>query len=603
MAVGTGVTEIADSEEEPLTSSPAAVPDAAANKLSSTADQDAQATAWLHQDLAESIANESSSRTDGLDGDQGKSSSNVETAQIDHVDLHLALQADTNTTSACTTKNEVQADVCPLQANVAASNADHTGSIDMHGTDGEVSAAQDPEHLPATGSLIQHDPHTSIPTSTQVKSRDSQEGTQQPGVPGSLSANSALSTQDEAYGNRIANLGSTANDPAHLVSDQQDISQDGTAMSYIIGARDGDNEHSAGSTQQDMALASSIGPPASNVNERPYANLNMHPLIFLTGDISDSTDLVYLPAASGLTTSQTSSAQNPTNVAPKRLDVHDGRNVSENLEPDLFTRSASAPASPADDELTSTTNDHAMGGDETFPHSAAGQNMVVYTQEAHAEQQSSIDASLGTEASDINTKTNHSKQAPAETPAEQSLEKRHVLMGGGVRSVAEQTPEPGIQSSVAEVHSHREHDTKVDIDPNLESTAPATHTQSQFSASQTGEPVSPRPAVKLSPQEITLAELKAQKAALLASLVALPAIQVLIEENQTYDVDMSEDDSEPTETDITAAANKMVKEHIKLLHEYNELKDVGQGLMGLIADQRGVRIVEVQDEFGLDAND
>ncbi|ORY16096.1 DNA repair protein [Clohesyomyces aquaticus] len=52
-----------------------------------------------------------------------------------------------------------------------------------------------------------------------------------------------------------------------------------------------------------------------------------------------------------------------------------------------------------------------------------------------------------------------------------------------------------------------------------------------------------------------------------------------------------------------AAANSIVKKHITLLHEYNEIKDVGQGLMGLIADQRGVRIVEVQDEFGLTNHD
>ena len=104
-------------------------------------------------------------------------------------------------------------------------------------------------------------------------------------------------------------------------------------------------------------------------------------------------------------------------------------------------------------------------------------------------------------------------------------------------------------------------------------------------------------------QEITLAELKAQKSALLASLAALPAIRVLMEENASSNADMSDGDDEPTETDIMVAANKMVKDHIKLLHEYNELKDVGQGLMGLIADQRGVRIIEVQEEFGVDAND
>jgi hypothetical protein len=115
--------------------------------------------------------------------------------------------------------------------------------------------------------------------------------------------------------------------------------------------------------------------------------------------------------------------------------------------------------------------------------------------------------------------------------------------------------------------------------------------------------LSVRPAPPKTPQEITLAELRAQKAALLASLGALPAIQVLMEESASSDVDMEDGDGEPTETDILAAANKIVKEHIKLLHQYNELKDVGQGLMGLIADQRGVRIVEVQEEFGIDAKD
>ncbi len=102
---------------------------------------------------------------------------------------------------------------------------------------------------------------------------------------------------------------------------------------------------------------------------------------------------------------------------------------------------------------------------------------------------------------------------------------------------------------------------------------------------------------------VTLAELKAQKAALLMSLAALPAVQVLIEETAAAQEDLADHHDEPSETDIVVAANKIVKDHIKLLHEYNELKDIGQGLMGMIADQRGVRIMEVQDEFGIDAND
>ncbi|USP75773.1 hypothetical protein yc1106_03047 [Curvularia clavata] len=104
-------------------------------------------------------------------------------------------------------------------------------------------------------------------------------------------------------------------------------------------------------------------------------------------------------------------------------------------------------------------------------------------------------------------------------------------------------------------------------------------------------------------QDITLSELKAQKASLLASLRSLPAIQVLIEEMASSDTGVDGGCDEPTDADIMSAANKVVKQHIKLLHEYNELKDVGQGLMGLIADQRGTRIVEVQEEFGVDAKD
>ena len=105
-----------------------------------------------------------------------------------------------------------------------------------------------------------------------------------------------------------------------------------------------------------------------------------------------------------------------------------------------------------------------------------------------------------------------------------------------------------------------------------------------------------------------MAELKAQKNTLLASLAALPAIQVLIEEGAVseaeHDNELSDSAADdPSENDIMTAANTIVKSHIKLLHEYNELKDIGQGLMGLIADQRGVRIVEVQDAFGIDPKD
>ncbi|TGO11298.1 hypothetical protein BTUL_0113g00280 [Botrytis tulipae] len=46
-------------------------------------------------------------------------------------------------------------------------------------------------------------------------------------------------------------------------------------------------------------------------------------------------------------------------------------------------------------------------------------------------------------------------------------------------------------------------------------------------------------------------------------------------------------------------AKQTVKRHIRLLHDYNDIKDVGQGLLGMIADNRGVRVGELYEEFGV----
>jgi hypothetical protein len=144
--------------------------------------------------------------------------------------------------------------------------------------------------------------------------------------------------------------------------------------------------------------------------------------------------------------------------------------------------------------------------------------------------------------------------------------------------------------------------TAVPIPSITSSTSPGADTKSETPETAANANTQ-EPTIAKTPQEITLDDLKAQKAALLASLATLPAIRVLMEEKAMSDAEASGGDDEPTEADIMAAANKIVKDHIKLLHEYNELKDVGQGLMGLIADSRAVRIVEVQEEFGIEAKD
>lgn len=68
----------------------------------------------------------------------------------------------------------------------------------------------------------------------------------------------------------------------------------------------------------------------------------------------------------------------------------------------------------------------------------------------------------------------------------------------------------------------------------------------------------------------------------------------------------SQPQEEPTEEQIAAVlqlAKENQKAHIAALHGYNEIKDVAQGLMGLLAEQRGVRVIEVMEEFGVDAKD
>ncbi|KAJ4358914.1 hypothetical protein N0V95_002620 [Ascochyta clinopodiicola] len=267
MAVGTGITEIADSEEEPLTSSPVVVSDAAADKLSTTPGQDAQAVAWLDQDPARSIANEALSRTDGLDVDQGESPSNVETAPVDHIDLQPALQTATNIAGVCMTENPKQVVISAPQDSVAAFGAvNYTGKVHVVGTDGEDSAAQDTAHSPGTGYSLQHDEHMSLSTDTQGKWKGHQKDnptlaehlSDSPINTASESRQESFSPEEEARGNLATILKSRVNDSAHLVSDQQDIGQGDTAMGHVIKAGNDDGETSTAQTQHAMALASPV---------------------------------------------------------------------------------------------------------------------------------------------------------------------------------------------------------------------------------------------------------------------------------------------------------------------------------------------------------
>ncbi|KZO98802.1 Swi5-domain-containing protein [Calocera viscosa TUFC12733] len=49
--------------------------------------------------------------------------------------------------------------------------------------------------------------------------------------------------------------------------------------------------------------------------------------------------------------------------------------------------------------------------------------------------------------------------------------------------------------------------------------------------------------------------------------------------------------------------NAALKEHIRILHEYNELKDATQMMLGRLASMRDTTIRQVHDEYGLTSDD
>ncbi|OQE36135.1 hypothetical protein PENCOP_c012G01616 [Penicillium coprophilum] len=81
-------------------------------------------------------------------------------------------------------------------------------------------------------------------------------------------------------------------------------------------------------------------------------------------------------------------------------------------------------------------------------------------------------------------------------------------------------------------------------------------------------------------------------AALRASIASLEAKHVQVEK-----------DLASMNAKLIGNPDDTCKRYTQLLHEYNDIKDVGQGLMGLLAEARGVRQVEVEKEFGVSEED
>lgn len=88
--------------------------------------------------------------------------------------------------------------------------------------------------------------------------------------------------------------------------------------------------------------------------------------------------------------------------------------------------------------------------------------------------------------------------------------------------------------------------------------------------------------------------LEAKKIAALEAKIVVLETQIRETEEKRKEVDAQLKTKDPQAT---------VKAHIKLLHDYNEIRDVGQGLMGIIADNRGVRVRDVYHDFNVGEGD
>lgn len=129
-------------------------------------------------------------------------------------------------------------------------------------------------------------------------------------------------------------------------------------------------------------------------------------------------------------------------------------------------------------------------------------------------------------------------------------------------------------------------------------TVEASHTTNQ------SQPIQDQQAeAKLNPR---VQALSAKKDTLASTLADLQSQKATLVNASTLPSGLSIPDTwtdEEKATSAFATANGVIKDHISLLHKYNEIKDIAQGLMGLIAEARGVRQKVVEEEYGMGKGD
>lgn len=546
MAIDRGITEIADSEDEPLTSSPAAVADVAADKLSVTARQDAQAVAYSYQETAEHIANERSSHTDLLDADQEKPSTDLTTPHVDRLNVDAGQPSRTNADSTCATKGDAGAGL--FLPHTGSEAREEMGISSKHL--GAAFIGNDAGHV-TTISSKHSEPEAGYSQPVALKSSDDEN-------------THAISQEDKSTSDYLTTESSQRSEDIHNKQSSAEETSQGFAGDASVGLT-----HEAVGCHSHISQ-NNVPSTVTKDNLCPAIGLGMAATREPDSTVFTKQDLPSEPATLATQVDHT-----------KEIQARDLASATLESEPENLTNAKRG----GDDSTTVKGHDRSQDSKHLDGSTVTSATVIDRKYDSGSSESMSVIPNKETEKQD----SHH--EEPFQTQADVSAESI-------VSNTAQNAEAVGEQAS-----SSHQQQPGIDDAQSATITSPDDQAQSQSTASQASQPVTPHSASKLTPQEITLSELKAQKAALLASLREMPVIQQLIEESQTCEVDMSDNDDEPTDADVTSAANKIVKQHIKLLHEYNELKDAGQGLMGLIADQRGVRIVEVQDEFGIDAND
>ncbi|KAL1793773.1 hypothetical protein ACET3X_008755 [Alternaria dauci] len=540
MAIEEGVTEIADSEDDPIASSPGVVPDEAADKLCAGAGvpyqerQDALHGAdSFHQAFAQRDANAASCSAEGLDGDR------------DDVSVDDASKIDqTNMTLHDTKKAPEEGSTNELGSQV----------LEMH------PKLRSPKREPMTGAKLFGPNVVMMQALPMIEPQHCED------VP-ARRADTEIQ-QDKTY--------QTTKDDSIKRSDMKAV---GDAV-----VKDVENDPLA-----DLPERPSIAGGTSPAREEQATIESIHPTVL----------------------DNPSQALTATEQHPSDASVH--VEVS-----DRFT-SQSQDRVPRDSLFPGTSNDGSQAADHYSGHRYSNENAAhtpvastatsIWNSSAVTVADASDDKNADYAAPKLSlSSAHHDAQSPGTTLCSSQIDtdtseaamsaRESSSMIDDLQTLPRESTEQ--HRAVEQLDSSKQsadHDS-VAGSPTAE---PPAHVQSHTGARcmDPSAQVSP----SKTPQETVRDELRAQKAALLASLGSFPAIQVLIEEHALSDVESGNASDVPIESDIMAAANKIVKEHIKLLHEYNELKDMGQGLMGLIADQRGTRIVEVQEEFGIEAAD